>query len=103
MTDIKHAPGPWVVGHNNGSHVEIDAPSHGALANVVWLMDDDRDEKRNSPRCEANAHLIAAAPALLEALRRLANEVGGMPQGDIALFVIEIADAAIAKAEGTAR
>ena len=60
----KHTPGPWKIGHHEGlpaNHVAIDAPLHGELALVVWKFE---SEKR-TPRCEANARLIAAAPDLL--------------------------------------
>lgn len=67
----KHTPGPWEMsdgGYILPNHKAIDAPSHGALALVVWKMEDDE----RSPKCEANARLIAAAPDLLEALQKLA-------------------------------
>lgn len=60
MTEQKHTPGPWKLGHNDGTFVEIDAPTHGALATTVWCMEDDKGF--GSPECEANARLIAAAP-----------------------------------------
>lgn len=61
----KHTPGPWSIHHDVSSldgHVLIDSSKHGALAQVVWKMEDDE----RTPECEANARLIAAAPELLE-------------------------------------
>lgn len=63
----KHAKAPWAMGGNDGSFVDIDSPDHGALAKVVWCMNDDKNAGRSSPDCEANARLIAAAPDLLAA------------------------------------
>lgn len=71
-----HTPGPWSLDLKNidmdlSGHVSVDAPNHGALAQVVWLMADDKSLGRNSPMCEANARLIAAAPDLLASLQEL--------------------------------
>jgi hypothetical protein len=66
----KHTPGPWAISSGDfilQNHAAVDAPKHGALALVVWKMEDDG----RSPECEANARLIAAAPDLLEALKGL--------------------------------
>lgn len=43
----------------------VDTYGHGALATVVWRMEDDKV----SPRCRGNAYLIQAAPALLSACK----------------------------------
>jgi len=52
----------------------------------------------------ANARLIAAAPDLLAALKELADEIcaAGLHNSQFPSRAIENADAAIAKAEGTA-
>lgn len=76
MSEIKHARGPWTFGRklttkelrtyftdDGGDFIEIDSPTHGALAIVVWRMEDDE----RSPIQEANAHAINAATDLLEA------------------------------------
>lgn len=70
----KHTPGPWSIDYEDWgkpNYRQIDAPTHGALAEVVWRMEGDCRENKNSPEREANAHLIAAAPELLEALEAL--------------------------------
>jgi hypothetical protein len=51
-----------------------------------------------SPMCEANAHLIAAAPELLEALENLLKVYEG--EGGTQHHAGDIARAAIAKAKG---
>ena len=64
----EHTPGPWKIErHYSPGYKNISAEKHTALAQVVWCMEDED----RSPECEANAHLIAAAPELLEALEAL--------------------------------
>lgn len=54
-------------------------------------------------RVEADAHLIAAAPELLAALRALVDDcTGGMGTMNPRGFVLDAARAALAKAEGRA-
>ena len=101
----KHTPGPWSldlenIGADIKNHVTVDAPSHGSLANVVWVMDDDVLEDKNSPECEANARLITAAPDLLAALKVLQIWCGLDEKSDT--WINSGARAAIAKAEGGA-
>jgi len=69
-TQIPYTPGPWRVGHHTQMSVSIrvfdnDKATRGAIAQAFaeGMSHDQLDE------CEANARLIAAAPALLEALR----------------------------------
>lgn len=66
----KHTKGPWSISERNApdGYVSIDGDGHKALALVVWQIDGDKCLGVNSPACEANAHLIKAAPVLLEAL-----------------------------------
>ncbi len=99
----KYTEGPWTLGQGMSFYqlmadledggdefVEIDADGHGAFAIVVWRME---DEKR-SPRMEATARLITAAPDLLEALRDV------VAISDRKHDAWDRAHAAIAKAEG---
>ena len=88
-----HTPGPWEidlesVGIELPGHVPISSKFHTWFAQVVWKMDDDE----RSPRCEANARLIAAAPELLEALLDARHKLYGDGPGNPKI------DAAIAKA-----
>jgi len=109
--DSKHTPGPWRIGEKlssaemqslldgNGHFVEIDAPTHGALAFVVWRMEDDD----TSPKQEASAHLIAAAPdlfaALVDCVMVMERELAGLR---VIQPELRAARAAIAKAIGEA-
>lgn len=97
----QHTPGPWTEGnfHNNG--IDILAPNGKriALCNAsdTWIPDNEARD---------NASLIAAAPALLAALKSIksmnilliakpeaANLIGGMS------MVMAQADQALAQAE----
>jgi len=87
----KFTPGPWTVGAAlNGNWIEFGADEK-AVARTFHTHVGAQAE-------DANAHLIAAAPDLYEALaecRALLDGEGGMPVG-----VRERADAALAKARG---
>ena len=82
-----HTPGPWHVKRNRVTTAIRDAKGHYIVDRVVK----DRD---------ANAHLIAAAPELLEALRAIVAVIDHAPDRECAAGVLEQARAAIAKAEG---
>lgn len=56
MSNTKHTPGPWMVGHFNDVRTR---DGYRSLANVSSYFE---------LPAEANARLIAAAPELLEAL-----------------------------------
>lgn len=95
MSAATHTPGPWSLDHGEDverGHVGISAKSHSLLAQVVWKMEDDS----RTPRAEANAHLIAAAPDLLAALMALKRAGGIWPD------LVTMVDAALAKAQGGA-
>ena len=107
----KHTPGPWVLGESSGGrHFRaVNATDHSELATVVWVMEDDDTEGAPSPECEANAHLIAAAPELLEALEyavidfdNWAAHEDNHPHEHLVVWA-EKARAAIAKAKGEER
>lgn len=71
MSDTKHTPGPWIadtlmIFPDNG-----DAITH-AIAEIKCRNVDDREPY-------ANAHLIAAAPDMLEALEYALNQAGLSP------------------------
>ena len=107
----KHTPGPWELDDNQGSrdYITINAPTHGALASVVWQMEDDKADGRRSPACEANAHLISSAPDLLDALQAIldAGKIAGVfgpfdEIGKIPAALYREGRTAIAKAKGEA-
>lgn len=61
-----HTPAPWALGgifdEDGSGHIEINAPTHGALAIAVWRMQGEA----SSPECEANAKrivVLASTPA----------------------------------------
>ena len=83
-----HTPGPWVNDGLNGSErIDINAESGFYIAEVIGSMTAQ----------EANAHLIAAAPDLLEALETLVKQAEGHKA--VGAYWDE-ARAAIAKAKG---
>lgn len=79
MAEISHSSGPW----------SVDGPVHSI---IVYAADGSRVCFMTSDGpAEANAHLIAAAPDLLAALK---HARANMPHPDM------MVDLAIAKAEG---
>ena len=91
----KHTPGPWFAKRaGDGGYFEWYVGRDGENCSIA---EDIADPMTRDPS-EANAHLIAAAPELLEALKMMLE--GGLegptPQA------IETALATIAKAEGRA-
>ena len=91
----KHTPGPWIVGPVDDtlvSHIAADGKRYEIAA-----IDGDYNHPDTWPIMEANARLIAAAPALLEALEACYPWLRTSPEGEAAT---RIALAAIAKATG---
>lgn len=88
----KHTPGPWKVdamGNVWSADTKVcEMSEHPVMASGCYREKTD-DEHR------ANARLIAAAPDLLAALERIADETA-------ATWVCDVARAAIAKATGAA-
>ena len=117
MADTQHTPGPWTIDHERigppgepvallcdttatESGTVVEWPRFGAVAD-----DSDVDDSEN----EANARLLASAPALLEALESLMALEGGGPgpyddpdTQDRADEIWKYASNAIAKARGGA-
>lgn len=95
----KHTPGPWGVWREQvfaGPFKKIPGGIKGFRAQICEMDDLDLDENE----VKANARLIAAAPELLEALRRvLSSQTIKNPDPDSDPDVI-FARAAIAKATG---
>ena len=114
--NTKHTPGPWEVDTAQTGNQSAICPNYGdhygaAIAHVYtreFVL--KRSLKRgviDNPKGQANAHLIAAAPDLLENLRSLAYGLSvdpdDYPDGqlyDITMHGIKSAKNAIAKAEG---
>lgn len=106
MSKAMHTKGPWSIGHEYAMQkgcVTIDAKCHGALAEVVWQMEDDADDGVRSLECEANAHLIVAAPAMLAELKHCKDVlaiVNGVDKDLVTKEALERVSSVIAKAEG---
>jgi len=90
----QHTPGPWTIGSrtDGGCWRVIDAPTWDAFAKVVIKM---TDAKADSEQGLANARLIAAAPEMLEMLKRLDNSLESLGRS----YRLQIREV-IAKAEG---
>lgn len=67
---MKHTPGPWKTEGANPITVRADHPltKKSRIASVHY-------EGVDVECCKANAHLIAAAPELLEALKELQKQI----------------------------
>jgi len=88
----KHTPGPWKTTHSAMSGYRVSDSTGWGVAVVLKDVND-----------EANAHLIAAAPQMLEALEKIA-EIGrqkgdARPQDAVSCFLI--AEDAIKTAKGS--
>lgn len=103
MTEPKWAPGPWEVdedyrpGMSWNRHIVYGSDRE----NRVCFM--SHSDGRAPERDRANAHLIAAAPELYEALLHIADEIetdGGVDTSD--WLNMAAARAALAKARGEA-
>jgi hypothetical protein len=94
MSAPDFTPGPWSCWIDSYE----DNPFPGKDYVSVFMGEDDVSGV-TSP---ANAHLIAAAPELFEALLRMSNEVRLCGYADESGFEVwlTIADAALAKAQG---
>lgn len=112
MSASKHTPGPWEVkpltGANDKGHGYIFAQGDELVASVLAATNADPVfGTERIIRGQANAHLIAAAPELLEALEGVVHFADGFgmyhtesPAGIALRDWINGAHAAIAKATG---
>ena len=95
MNDVRtaqpaHSPGPWAP-YKNGRKL-----GRGKNAPASWdVLNDGGTDFICDRVTEANARLIAAAPAMLEALKALRKPLAGLN-----LVELDRANAAIAQAEG---
>lgn len=114
----KHTPGPWEALFN-GHYWQFGDSESFQIGDVCASQYDGEHTKENPnyDLAKANAHLIAAAPDLLEALKEMTelclhtnakafhngvtDATGSIDEGDHrASCIIDAALAAIAKAEG---
>ncbi|HGN0719329.1 TPA: hypothetical protein ACKRNA_001183 [Proteus mirabilis] len=91
--EFKHSPAPWVAVINT----DLDLPG-GLIKSGDKSIVHTLQKAIGAEQARANAHLIAAAPELLEQLIRLRNKIASYkPDDDDNL---DIVDAVIAKALG---
>ena len=98
---MTRTPGPWFVS------MKPDWDEDGGMGPAVYDCDggvfavvDDEPEAIARPFCEADAHLIAAAPEMLEALEAMVEmvEMNGLGKR----YALDLAASAIRKARGEA-
>ena len=101
---MKHTKGPWEDVNLGSDNIWIIDESGNYIAETIGADEEGRYIKDDEER-EANAHLIAAAPELLEACNTILNRFGGhvrdyeeMTAGQ--KLAIERTVEAIRKAEG---
>ena len=101
-----HTPGPWTFELESGTPGKDDNDIGGIYgpekSQVCWFGNGTQYyPSEGKPPTEADAHLIAAAPELLDALRQWAWAEANGDEAEIANARLS-RDAAIAKAEGRA-
>ena len=102
MTELKATPGPWAydvtVAFSDRPDLPCVVDEYRLIVAQCW------DDGHSDDECEANAHLIAAAPDLYEALDALEYQLGGETDAVKRRFadVRSKARAALAKARGEA-
>jgi hypothetical protein len=84
---MSYTRGPWRQNPKDPKYIQTDEDIGSDIARVLWLGDDR----------EANAHLIAAAPDLLEVAKRSRARLWGADEGK---GLDEQLREAIRKAEG---
>ena len=86
-----HTPGPWTSEYDDGQIFDIFVPdmTTNRVRDLVGLFEGYQNKETNC----ANAHLIASAPAMLDALQRLAHPMADDDD-------LDHARAIIAKAKG---
>jgi hypothetical protein len=88
----KHTEGPWKVSYDGPSNPIV---TSGQPFDIVCLVQNTREPDASEP----NAHLIAAAPDMLEALKAIQQSMGGVVNTAQQVAWDKL-KAAIAKAEG---
>ena len=94
MNTRRRTSAPWSVDYDGPAHLSIE-DSAGRVLAFCNLQNENGDEDK------ANAHLIAAAPEMLEALRNVAEIMSGADYSHVkADMVRAICRRAISTAEG---
>lgn len=99
MSGAQHTPGPW--------HYELTVEETSFQVYALesdWIVEVEIDDFRTDEIAEANARLIAAAPELLAALRRVHDMalIRGGEHNSGWTAVLAAAGVALDKAEGRA-
>lgn len=97
MNKIKHTPGPWLRDDRSGLECDVRAASGRKVALCWGLASNNASNYHPKYRaeCDANAHLIAAAPELLEFVKEWLERQGADDN-----YMTAKARALIAKATG---
>lgn len=105
MTNTKHTPGPWELtflskaGKQNPTVYQIDGDLEKGGLSVCRVFIGGAEA--NGYSSEANAHLIAAAPELLEALKGAVRAIEYLSGTTKHSILYKAAQQAINKAEGS--
>lgn len=103
MSEAKHTPGPWAA--LDGQPFGANVYSESAEVSVAWCGSNVSPTHAISKHeAQFNAHLIAAAPDLMEALKAWNDfyQSGGRLRHDKLAKAVRLTLPAIAKAEGRA-
>ena len=102
---MKHTKGPWEI---NGENEDNGRTRIGSAKDYIGELyhnpDDEANNEENERQTQANAHLIAAAPELLEACKYVVQYHRENDSGEGELFGLDFVTtciAAIEKAERT--
>lgn len=100
MSGAKHTPGPWATDEADHTEPYQDITIRAGRRSIcrVWIDDAPVHDYNNEQR--VNARLIAAAPELLEALKRLTTAIDHATELHRFSTLWDDARAAIAKATG---
>lgn len=96
MREKKFTPGPWAQSQPQSATIYIDARLRGStMQEIASCGPTETPEQR-----QANAHLIASAPLLLQALEDVVEYLRGEGDPTSIGLALEQAEAVIAKAYG---
>jgi hypothetical protein len=99
MSETSWTPGPWSIRHSHDRSGDIGITHPGGKNVLAECFADIRHDRERSPEALANAHLIASAPDLYEALLIAHGYVEEAMRNDDTGALHKI-DAALAKARG---
>ena len=104
--ETKHTPGPWAARRVSRQEWHIDAPNgdptigHKLWQGLAAVYGCDDRSAAGAQVAEANAHAIAAAPAMLTMLRELRECAEYWSEYDVPLGIVERLDSVIKQAAG---